>query len=153
MIDEAAFAAGCFWGVEDGFMQIEGVTETEVGFMGGHTKNAGYDDVSGGNTGHAETVHLKYDPGKVSYVDLLEAFWGMHNPITPNRQGPDVGSQYRSIIFYYTKEQRDLAEKSKKEQQKKYGDKKVVTEIVPAGEFWMADDHHQKYHQKHGKEC
>ena len=153
MIDEAAFGAGCFWGVEDRFMQIKGVTETEVGFMGGHTKNADYGDVSGGDTGHAETVHLKYDPGEVSYVDLLDAFWKMHNPTTPNREGPDVGSQYRSIIFYYTEEQRELAEKSKKEQQVKYGDRKVVTEIMPAGEFWRADEHHQKYHQKHGKVC
>jgi peptide-methionine (S)-S-oxide reductase len=152
-LEEAAFAAGCFWGVEDAFMRIRGVKETEVGFMGGHTKNATYEEVCRGDTGHAETVHLKYDPEEVSYGELLEAFWGMHDPTTKNRQGPDSGSQYRSIIFYYTEKQREEAEKSRNERQKKLGGRKIVTEILPAGEFWRAEEHHQKYHQKMGGSC
>ena len=152
-IGEAAFAAGCFWGVEDAFMHIKGVKKTEVGYMGGETENPTYGEVCTGKTGHAETVHLKYSPGGVSYGELLEAFWGMHNPATPNRQGLDIGSQYRSVIFYYNEKQREEAEKSREEQQKKLRERKIVTEIVPAGKFWRAEEYHQKYKQKQGKVC
>ncbi|MBD3398570.1 peptide-methionine (S)-S-oxide reductase MsrA [Candidatus Micrarchaeota archaeon] len=145
---EAAFGAGCFWGVEGEFMKIKGVEETEAGYMGGKTENPNYDEVCTGKTGHAETVHLKYDPDEVSYGELLDAFWGMHNPTTPNRQGLDMGSQYRSVIFYYSEEQKKQAEKSKQEQQEKLGGRKIVTEIVPAGRFWRAEEYHQKYKQK-----
>ena len=152
-LEDAAFGAGCFWGVEDSFMQIKGVKETEVGFMGGEAKNVTYEEVCRGNTGHAETVHIRFNPKEVSYAELLEAFWGMHDPTTRNRQGLDIGSQYRSVIFYYSEKQREEAEKSREAQQKKLGGLEIVTEIVPAGEFWKADEHHQKYHQKHGKVC
>ena len=151
--EEAAFAAGCFWGVEEKFMQIRGVEETEAGFMGGSTKNPTYESVCKGNTNHAETVHLKFDPKEVSYAELLDAFWKMHNPTTPNRQGLDVGSQYRSVIFYYNEAQRKLAEKSKISEQKKYTGAKIATEIVPAGEFSRAEEHHQKYYRKNRRTC
>lgn len=147
-LEEAAFAAGCFWGIEDSFMRIKGIKETEVGYMGGETENPTYDEVCTGKTGHAETVHMRYVPDEVSYGELLNAFWGMHNPTTPNRQGLDMGSQYRSIIFYYGEEQKKQAEKSKQEQQKKLGGRKIVTEIIPAGRFWRAKGYHQKHMQK-----
>ena len=150
-IEEAAFGAGCFWGVEGAFMRIKGVKETEAGYMGGKTENPTYEEVCTGKTGHAETVHLRYSLGEVSYAELLKAFWGMHDPTTPNRQGLDMGSQYRSVIFYYNKKQREEAEKSKKEQQKQLGKRKIVTEILPAGKFWKAEEYHQKYRQKQGK--
>ena len=150
-LEEAAFGAGCFWGVEDAFMKIKGVKETEVGFMGGKTKNPTYKEVCTDKTGHAEVVHLKFDPKEISYEELLNIFWGIHNPTSLNRQGPDFGSQYRSVIFYYNKKQKEAAEKSKEELEKsgKY-DKPIVTEIVPAPEFYRAEEYHQKYHQKHG---
>ncbi|MBN2121566.1 peptide-methionine (S)-S-oxide reductase MsrA [Candidatus Micrarchaeota archaeon] len=145
----AAFAAGCFWGVESAFMKIGGVVETEVGYMGGHTENPTYDDVCGGDTGHAETVRIKYDPEKVSYARLLEEFWAMHDPTTPNRQGPDFGNQYRSVIFYYTPEQKGLAEESKKKMNAQKFGGKITTQILEAGEFYRAEEYHQKYCQKH----
>ncbi len=148
-LETATFGAGCFWGVEDAFMNVRGVKKTEVGFMGGKTRNPTYEEVCTDRTGHAEVVHLKYDPDEVSYEELLEVFWSTHDPTTMNRQGPDVGSQYRSVIFYHNEKQKKLAEKSKIEKSGEY-DKPVVTEIVRATDFYRAEEHHQKYHQKHG---
>jgi len=150
-LETATFGGGCFWGVEDAFMKVKGVKETAVGFMGGTTKNPTYEEVCTDKTGHAEVVQLKYDSGEVSYEDLLEIFWSIHDPTTPNKQGPDVGSQYRSVIFYHSKEQEKLAKKSRKELREsgKYRNK-IVTEILPAPEFYRAEERHQKYNQKHG---
>jgi peptide-methionine (S)-S-oxide reductase len=150
--ETAAFAAGCFWGVESAFMEIEGVVETEVGYMGGAKENPAYGEVCTGKTGHAETVRIKYDGNKVGYGQLLEAFWAMHDPTTPNRQGQDFGNQYRSVIFYYSDGQKKLAEESKKKMNKQRFGGRITTQIVKAGEFYRAEEHHQKYHQKHGGE-
>ncbi len=149
-IETAAFAAGCFWGVESAFMKINGVVETEVGYMGGHTENPNYEEVCTGRTGHAETVRIKYDAKKVSYDELLEAFWAMHDPTTPNRQGPDFGNQYRSVIFYYSGEQKEAAEKSLEKMNKEKFGGRIVTQVVEAGKFYKAEEYHQKYHSKHG---
>ncbi|MBD3389486.1 peptide-methionine (S)-S-oxide reductase MsrA [Candidatus Micrarchaeota archaeon] len=149
MSEKAAFAAGCFWGVEEKFGNIEGVEETESGYMGGETENPGYEEVCTGKTGHAETVRLSFDPEKVSYGKLLEEFWKMHDPTTPERQGLNFGSQYRSIIFYYNEGQKKEAEKSKKRIQERHGEKEVVTEILHAKKFWRAEEYHQKYRKKH----
>lgn len=150
-LEDAAFGAGCFWGVEDAFMKINGVKETEVGFMGGKTENPTYEEVCTNKTGHAEAVHLKFDPDEISYEELLKIFWGIHNPTSLNRQGPDFGSQYRSVIFYYSEKQKEAAEKSKAELESsgKY-DKPIVTEIIAASKFYRAEEYHQKYHQKQG---
>ena len=150
-MEKATFAAGCFWGVEDLFSKVKGVTSTVVGYSGGHTENPTYKDVTRGNTGHAEAVQLEFDPSVVSYSELLDVFWGMHDPTTPNRQGPDVGSNYRSMIFYHNEEQHKdaLASKEKLEKSGKYRNP-VVTEIVPAQPFYKAEDYHQKYFQKAG---
>ena len=147
----ATFAAGCFWHVEDAFMQIKGVVMTEVGFMGGRTPNPSYKQVCTKTTGHAEVVHLLYDPKLVSYEHLLEVFWSIHDPTQVNRQGPDVGDQYRTGIFYYDEEQRALAEASRARLQAsgKFN-KPIATEITKASTFWRAEEHHQKYFQKHG---
>jgi peptide-methionine (S)-S-oxide reductase len=149
---DGMFGAGCFWGVQYEFDQIKGVTETEVGYAGGHTQNPTYKEVCTDTTGHAEVVHLKYDENLITYDQLLKAFWEMHDPTTMNRQGPDVGSQYRSIIFYYNEEQKAAAEKSKEELGKsgKYSSP-IVTEIVPAAPFYKAEDYHQKYFKKTGR--
>ena len=149
--EQAMFAAGCFWGVESTFRAVEGVTATSVGYSGGHTENPTYEEVCGHGTGHAETVRVVFDPVKASYEKLLDVFWGCHNPTTLNRQGPDVGSQYRSAIFYLTDEQKSAAEKSKAAlaASGKHS-RPIVTEITPAGKFWMAEDYHQQYHEKHG---
>jgi peptide-methionine (S)-S-oxide reductase len=149
---QATFAAGCFWGVEEEFMHVPGVLETEVGYSGGHTKNPTYENVCSDTTGHAESVRLTYDPEKVSYEKLLDIFWNLHDPTTPNRQGPDVGSQYRSAIFYHTPEQKTLAERSKEALEKsgKYNDP-IVTEIIPAGPFYRAEEYHQQYFHKTGR--
>lgn len=141
-IEKATFAAGCFWGVEDIFRKTEGVVDAEVGYTGGHTKNPTYEEVSSGETGHAEAVRLEFDPEKVSYEKLLDIFWNMHDPTTLNRQGPDIGSQYRSAIFYHTPEQKTMAEKSKPAD--------AVTEIIPAGHLYRAEEYHQRYFEKHG---
>lgn len=148
----ATFAAGCFWGVEETFRCTKGVKETEVGYTGGHTKNPTYEDVCSDTTGHAEAVQVKFDPNEVSYDELLNIFWENHNPTTMNRQGPDVGSQYRSVIFYHSEEQKKEAEASKKKLQEsgKYGDKEIVTEIVEAGPWYPAEEYHQKYVMKKG---
>ena len=148
---KATFAAGCFWGVEAAFRQVRGVTEMGVGYTGGHTQHPTYEQVCSDATGHAEAVTLEYDPGQVSYGDLLEVFWKIHNPTTLNRQGPDRGSQYRSAIFYHTPEQRTAAEASKarRERARRY-DRPIVTEIVAAAEFYRAEEYHQRYYEKHG---
>ncbi len=147
--EEAWFAAGCFWHVELTFSQTSGVISTRGGYAGGITKNPRYQEVCAGMTGHAETVKVIYDPAKVSYTELLNIFWEEHDPTQVNRQGSDVGSQYRSVVFYKNNEQKKEAEISKKEQEKKLG-KKIVTEIIPAREFYDAEEYHQQYLKKKG---
>lgn len=153
-IETAAFAAGCFWGVEDRFRRTKGVIDAESGYMGGHMEHPTYEDVCTDTTGHAETVRLQYDPAVVGYENLLKIFWENHDPTTPNRQGSDVGSQYRSVIFYYTPEQKAAAEQSKAalEKSKKFT-RPIVTEIIPAAEFFRAEEYHQRYFEKHGQVC
>ena len=148
---KATFGAGCFWGVEDIFRQIDGVTDTAVGYMGGAMEKPTYEHVCSGDTGHAEVVEVTYDPEKVTYEKLLDIFWKNHNPTTMNRQGPDVGEQYRSVIFYSDTEQQSVAEKSKSElvQSGKFSDP-IVTEITPLGTFWRAEEYHQQYFAKKG---
>lgn len=151
---KAAFGAGCFWGVEETFRNLKGVVSTAVGYMGGHTDNPTYNDVCSGQTGHAETVEVTYDPSVVSYDELLNVFWNVHDPTTLNCQGPDIGEQYRSIIFYYDEVQEKAARASKEKLGKSgvYG-RDVVTEIVPASDFkfYMAEDYHQQYLNKRGQ--
>ena len=144
--EKATFAAGCFWGVEKYFGKMPGVIATAVGYTGGTAKNPSYEDVCTGDTGHAEAVEIQYDPEKVKYEDLLELFWRMHDPTTANRQGLDIGTQYRSAIFFYTPAQ-ELAANSSKEILEKSGIfyAPIVTEIFPAGPFYRAEDYHQKY--------
>jgi peptide-methionine (S)-S-oxide reductase len=148
---KATFGAGCFWHVEEAFRHLKGVTTTTVGYMGGTLKNPTYEDVCTDKTGHTEVVEIIYDPGKISYEELLNVFWDIHDPTTKNRQGPDVGTQYRSVIFYRTLEQKSVAETSKKnlEQLKKYK-KKIMTEIIKATTFYPAEEYHQQYLAKHG---
>lgn len=147
----ATFAAGCFWGVEATFRQMPGVLSTRVGYIGGQTKNPTYKDVCTDGTGHAEAVEIRYDPAKVSYEQLLNVFWENHDPTTPNRQGPDWGSQYRSAIFFHTPEQEQLAKASKDAWDKSGRFRnKIVTEIVPAADFYEAEDYHQQYLEKRG---
>ena len=147
----ATFAAGCFWGVEETFTKIKGVKSTRVGYIGGNLPNPTYEDVCTDRTGHAEALQVKYDPKEISYEELLDLFWSIHNPTTKNRQGPDIGSQYRSIIFYHTPEQESIAKKSKQElDDSNRFQNKIVTEIVPASTFYPAEDYHQKYYQKIG---
>jgi len=149
--ETATFGGGCFWGVEELYRQVDGVLSTAVGFMGGTVANPSYEDVCTGATGHAEVLQLVYDPAKVSYEELLKIFWENHNPTTLNQQGPDVGRQYRSVIFYHTPEQKALAEKSKEAQaQSGKWKKPIVTEIVLATTFWKAEEYHQQYLKKHG---
>jgi len=145
----ATFGAGCFWGVEAKFQKIKGVKKTTVGFMGGKLKNPTYEQVCTDKTGHAEVIHIIYNKEQISYEKLLDVFWEIHDPTQLNRQGPDIGTQYRSVIFYHNEEQKNLAEESKKQQQKKYT-KKIVTEITSAQEFYPAEEYHQKYLQKQG---
>lgn len=146
---EAMFGAGCFWGVEKILEKIPGVLETRVGYAGGRVPNPDYEAVCTGRTGHAEVVHLRFDPAKVSYVQLLEVFWKYHDPTTVNRQGPDVGSQYRSIIFTYSAEQDRLARAAVKVLDRAgIYSAPIVTEIVPSAPFYPAEEYHQKYLQK-----
>jgi len=150
-MEKATFAAGCFWGVEAVFRQMEGVTATRVGYTGGDFKNPTYKDVCSGTTGHAEAVEVEYDPSKVTYEELLEVFWENHDPTTLNRQGPDVGTQYRSAVFFLTPEQQAAAKASKEKLQKNGRYKRpIVTEINPALEFYPAEDYHQQYLEKRG---
>ncbi|MBI4706437.1 MAG: bifunctional methionine sulfoxide reductase B/A protein [Candidatus Omnitrophica bacterium] len=147
----AVFGAGCFWGVEAAFSQVKGVVNTTVGFMGGSTKNPTYKQVCTDRTAHAEVVRVEYDPEKVSYEKLLDVFWNIHDPTTPNRQGPDLGSQYRSVIFYHTSEQERAALLSKEKLEKSGKFKRpVVTEIAPEKEFYKAEEYHQNYYGKQG---
>jgi len=152
---KATFAAGCFWGVEDAFRQVPGVLSTTVGYIGGTTKNPTYKEVCTGRTGHAEAVEVDYDPAKVSYLELLAIFWKSHDPTTMNRQGPDVGTQYRSGIFYHDAEQEEEARASKAVLEKDHVFKRpIVTEIAAAPEFFRAEDYHQQYFEKQGiKAC
>ena len=148
---KATFGAGCFWGVEAAFRQVPGVVSTAVGYTGGTLANPTYEDVCSDRTGHAEAVEVEYDPSRVSYEDLLRVFWENHDPTTPNRQGPDVGTQYRSAIFFHTPEQESAARASKEalDRSGKYR-RPIVTEITPATTFWRAEDYHQQYLEKRG---
>lgn len=147
----ATFGAGCFWGVEETFRQLPGVTATAVGYLGGTLDNPTYEQVCTDRTGHAEVVQLEYDPEQIAYEQLVELFWRMHDPTTLNRQGPDHGSQYRSAIFFHTPEQQAIAEKSKREaDQSGRFRRPIVTEITPASKFHPAEDYHQRYFQKRG---
>jgi peptide-methionine (S)-S-oxide reductase len=147
----ATFAAGCFWGIEESFRKIRGVKSTMVGYTGGRGANPTYRDVCTDLTGHAEAIQLQYDPQEVTYEELLKLFWSIHNPTTKNRQGPDVGSQYRSVIFYHTPEQELSARRSVEELEKSGRFRnRIVTEIVSATTFYKAEEYHQKYYQKTG---
>ena len=146
----AIFAAGCFWKPEDTFSKMKGVVKTRVGYLGGKTKKPSYENVCGGNTGHVEATEITFNSKEVSYKELLDVFWKIHNPTTKNRQGLDIGTQYNSFIFYTDPEQKKVAEESKKEEQKKI-DKEIVTKIRKAPEFWEAEESHQKYVQKQKK--
>ena len=148
---KASFAAGCFWGVEAAFRQVEGVLSTAVGYSGGHSENPSYEEVCSGRTGHAETVLVDYDPSRVSYDRLLDVFWENHDPTQLNRQGPDVGEQYRSVIFFHTPEQ-EAAARASKEKLEKSGRyrRPIVTQIEPATKFYPAEDYHQQYLEKRG---
>ena len=149
----ATFAAGCFWHVEEAFRTLKGVIDVISGYTGGHTEKPTYKEVCTDLTGHAEAVQVTYDPDLISYKKLLDVFWSTHDPTTMNRQGFDIGTQYRSGIFYYNEEQKKLAEESKKEVQKKFK-KPIVTEVVKAGTFFKAEEYHQKYLLKRGlKTC
>ena len=150
-MEKATFGAGCFWGVEAAFREAKGVKATAVGYAGGTLENPTYQDVCSDRTGHAEVVQVEYDPNVVSYEQLLDVFWGNHDPTTLNRQGPDVGTQYRSVIFYHTPEQQALAEASKEKQQASGRFKRpIVTQILPAPTFYRAEDYHQQYLEKRG---
>ena len=151
---KAAFGAGCFWGVESAFRQIPGVTDAAVGYMGGSTPNPTYQQVCTDGTGHAETVEVDYDPQKVSYEKLLDAFFAMHDPTTMNRQGPDFGSQYRSVIFFYDPQQ-EAAARAKIEELTRAGKfrRNIVTQVVPATQFYRGEEYHQRYFEKHGIAC
>jgi len=148
-MQKATFAAGCFWGVEATFRKVDGVVETTVGYTGGETADPSYEEVCGGRTGHAEAVELAFDPSRVSYDELLDMFWALHDPTTKDRQGPDVGSQYRSAIFFHDAEQEAAATASKARlAQSGRFRKPIVTEIAPAGPFYRAEDYHQQYVEK-----
>lgn len=152
MMEKATFGAGCFWGVEARFRKVEGVIDAISGYSGGHTDNPTYKQVCTDKTGHAEVVQVTYDPSIVSYEDLLEIFWNIHNPTTLNRQGWDVGTQYRSVVFYNDEEQKEKALKLKEKLDKSGKYKKpIVTEIVPLKEFYRAEEYHQRYYEKHNK--
>jgi peptide-methionine (S)-S-oxide reductase len=148
MAEKATFAAGCFWGVESKFRKVKGVLETQVGYTGGHLKNPTYDRVCEDNTGHAEAIEITFDPKIVSYEQLLDLFFSIHDATQKGRQGPDIGSQYRSAIFTHSPTQEAIAKKMKAAL-----GPKITTEIVPAGPFYRAEEYHQRYHDKHGGSC
>jgi peptide-methionine (S)-S-oxide reductase len=149
--EKATFGGGCFWGVEAAFRQVEGVTATAVGFMGGTFDHPSYRDVCTDQTGHAEVVEVEFDPARASYDDLLNVFWEVHDPTQLNRQGPDVGTQYRSVIFFHSPQQESAA-KASKEKLGRTGlyKRPIATEIVPAAQFWRAEEYHQQYLEKRG---
>ncbi len=150
-LEKATFAAGCFWGIEAAFRQVKGVVTTAVGYSGGHFERPTYEQVCTLNTGHAEAIRVIFDPEVVSYETLLDVFWKIHDPTTKDRQGPDVGKQYRSVIFYHNDEQKEAALASKERLEKSGAFKNpIVTEIVPISAFYMAEDYHQQYFEKKG---
>jgi len=157
MTETTTWAAGCFWGIEAAFRRLDGVTSTRVGYTGGTTSNPTYRQVCGKRTGHAEAVEVQHDPELISYQELLEAFWAMHDPTTRNRQGFDIGSQYRSAIYTHSPEQQQAAERSRDEHGTELGrtllgrQRRIVTEIVPAEHFWPAEEYHQRYLEKQGR--
>jgi peptide-methionine (S)-S-oxide reductase len=148
-MEKATFGAGCFWGVESTFRRLPGVQSTQVGYAGGDLNNPTYHDVCTDGTGHAEVVEVTFDPQVISYHDLLEVFWNNHNPTTLNRQGPDVGTQYRSVIFYHSPEQEVEARASRDAAQSRFP-RPIVTQIVAAPQFWRAEEYHQQYLEKRG---
>ena len=151
-MEKATFGAGCFWGIEFAFRKVEGVKEAYVGYAGGNTPNPTYQEVCSGQTGHAEVVQVEFDPDKVSYEELLELFWAIHDPTTLNRQGPDVGTQYRSAIYFHSPEQ-EASIKSAiliMEESRKF-ENPIVTEIAPIDKFFMGEDYHQRYFEKQGR--
>jgi peptide-methionine (S)-S-oxide reductase len=151
-MEKATFGAGCFWGVEAEFREGPGVVDVAVGFAGGTTVNPSYEDVCTGRTGHAEVVEVTFDPAQVSYEQLLDVFWKIHDPTTRDRQGPDFGTQYRSVIFYHSPEQRDAAMRSKAALEASGRFRRpIVTEISPAGPFYRAEEYHQRYLEKQGR--
>jgi peptide-methionine (S)-S-oxide reductase len=147
---KATFAAGCFWGVEAAFRRVEGVTATRVGYIGGRTDNPTYEQVCSHTTGHAEAVEVTFDDEQVSYEQLLDVFWANHDPTQKNRQGWDIGDNYRTEIFVHDDEQREIGEASKRREQGRYR-KEIVTEVTPAPSFWEAEDYHQQYLEKRGR--
>jgi peptide-methionine (S)-S-oxide reductase len=151
MLEKATFAAGCFWGIESQFRKLPGVVETQVGYTGGIVKNPTYEEVCSHTTGHAEAVEVTFDPALVTYEQLLDLFWRIHDPTSKNRQGPDVGTQYRSAIFTHNGEQAEIAHREKEALLK--SGKNIVTEIAPAGPFYRAEEYHQRYHEKRGGSC
>ncbi len=151
---KATFGAGCFWHVEELFSKVKGVTSTAVGYTGGHLENPTYEDVCTDKTGHAEAVQVEYDPNQVSYDDLLKIFWENHDPTTPNRQGPDIGTQYRSAIFFHDPEQEKTAIQSKEKlQNSNQFSRDIVTQIIPAKTFHRAEEYHQRYFEKNNLSC
>ncbi len=150
--EKATFGAGCFWGVEEAFRNVKGVLSSSVGYAGGTQHNPTYQDVCTDKTGHAEVVEVEFDPSQVSYDNLLDVFWSNHNPTTLNRQGPDVGTQYRSVIFYHSPEQQASANASKGKLEKRGRfNRTIVTQVEPAPTFWRAEEYHQHYLQKRGQ--
>ncbi len=147
--EKAIFAAGCFWGVEASFLTVSGVLDVVSGYTGGHVEQPTYEHVCDGTTGHAEAVEISFSPEEVSYETLVKKFFALHDPTQMNRQGPDVGEQYRSVIFYCSSEQKEVAEKVKKELAANYLPKTIATSIEPATEFWKAEEYHQRYAEKH----
>jgi len=146
-LEKATLGGGCFWCLEAVYENVKGVEDVVSGYAGGHTDHPSYQDVCSGTTGHAEVVQITYDPDIVSYEDLLKIFWTVHDPTTPNRQGADVGTQYRSVIFYHNNDQKSIAEKSRAEVQRHFN-APIVTEIAPLTKFWPAEDYHQDYFRK-----
>lgn len=152
-LQKATFGAGCFWCVEAVFQDLKGVSKVESGYSGGHVKNPSYKEVCNGTTGHAEVIQFYYDPKQISFDELLEVFWQTHDPTTLNRQGNDVGTQYRSVVFYHTENQKDIAEAYKKKlNDEKVFDNPIVTEISPFKEFYVAEDYHQNYFNENGNQ-
>lgn len=151
MLEKATFAAGCFWGVEAKFQKIPGVVSTQVGYTGGKAEHPTYEEVCTDTTGHAEAVEITFDNTVVSFQELLQVFWRIHDATLKNRQGPDVGSQYRSAIFTHNARQEEIAQREKKAMLER--GLQIATQIAPAGRFWRAEEYHQRYHEKHGGSC